>query len=60
MIKLAIRKGGIPMKFDGSLLTGIFLGVTVGLMYTGQLTAYLPFFVIGAVILILRYLHAVR
>ncbi|MBI2167758.1 MAG: hypothetical protein HYU34_05945 [Candidatus Omnitrophica bacterium] len=48
------------MKFDLSLITGIFLGVTVGLVYTGQLVAYLPFFVIGAVILILRYLHAVR
>ena len=48
------------MKFDVSLITGMFLGVTVGLIYTGQLMAYLPFFVIGAVILILRYLHAVR
>lgn len=48
------------MKFDLSLITGIFIGVTVGLVYTGQLTTYLPFFVIGAVILILRYLHAVR
>lgn len=48
------------MKFDLSLITGIFLGVTVGLLYTGTLTAYVPFFVIGAVILILRYLHAVR
>lgn len=48
------------MKFDVSLITGIFLGVTVGLIYTGHLTTYLPFFVIGSVILILRYLHAVR
>lgn len=60
MIKLAIRKGAMKMKFDVSLITGIFLGVTVGLIYTGQLVAYLPFFVIGAVILILRYLHATR
>jgi hypothetical protein len=48
------------MKFDLSLITGIFIGVTVGLLYTGQLVTYLPFFVIGAVILILRYLHGVR
>ena len=48
------------MKFDLSLITGIFVGVTVGLIYTGQLDTYLPFFVIGTVILILRYLHAVR
>ena len=46
------------MKFDLSLITGMFLGLTVGLLYTGQLVAYVPFFVIGAVILILRYLHA--
>ena len=48
------------MRFDISLITGIFIGVTVGLLYTGQLAAYLPFFVIGEVILVLRYLHAVR
>ena len=48
------------MKFDLSLITGIFIGATVGLLYTGQLTTYMPFFVIGTVILILRYLHAVR
>lgn len=46
------------MKLDLSLITGIFIGVTVGLWYTGNLVAYLPFFVIGAVILVLRYLHA--
>ena len=48
------------MKFDLSLITGIFIGLTVGLLYTGQLAAYLPFFVIGGVILILRYLHGAR
>ena len=48
------------MKFDLSLITGVFIGLTVGLVYTGQLTTYVPFFVIGSVILILRYLHAVR
>lgn len=46
------------MKLDLSLITGIFIGVTVGLWYTGNLVTYLPFFVIGAVILVLRYLHA--
>ena len=48
------------MKFDLSLITGIFFGATIGLMYTGQLVHYLPFFVIGTVILILRYLHVTR
>jgi len=48
------------VKFDLSMITGIFIGVTVGLLYTGQLATYVPFFVIGSVILILRYLHAVR
>ena len=48
------------MKFDLSLITGIFVGATIGLVYTGHLVAYVPFFVIGSVILILRYLHGVR
>ena len=46
------------MKFDLSLITGIFIGVTVALLYTAHLATYLPFFVIGGVILVLRYLHA--
>ena len=48
------------MKFDLHLITGIFIGVTLGLMHTG-LAVYLPLFVIGSVIFVLGYLHeAVR
>lgn len=57
-MSIGFIRGVSQMKFDLSLLTGIFIGLTVGLVYTGTLTTYLPFFVIGAVILLLRYLHA--
>ncbi len=46
------------MKLDTSLIMGIFIGVTVGLLYSGLLVGYLPFFIIGTVVLVLRYLHA--
>lgn len=46
------------MKLDQSLIMGIFIGVTVGLLYSGLLVGYLPFFIIGTVVLVLRYLHA--
>ena len=55
---MANKRGVNKMSFDHSLITGMFLGVTIGLWYTTQLTAYLPFFVIGAVILLIRYIHA--
>jgi hypothetical protein len=43
------------MKFDVSLLTGIFLGALIGVVYTGQLTPYLPFIIIGTVVLLLKH-----
>jgi len=46
------------MNIDHGLVMGLILGVTVGLWYSAELTAYLPFFVIGALIYILRYIHA--
>lgn len=46
------------MSFDHSLITGMFIGVTLGLWYTTSLAAYLPFFVLGAIILLIRYIHA--
>jgi len=52
------KRGVNKMSFDHSLITGMFLGVTIGLWYTASLTAYLPFFVIAAVILLIRYIHA--
>lgn len=52
------KRGVNKMSFDNSLITGMFLGLTIGLWYTASLTAYLPFFVIGAVILLIRYVHS--
>lgn len=45
------------MKFDHSMLTGLFLGLSIGLWYMDKLVAYLPFFIIAAVIYLMRYLH---
>lgn len=42
------------MKFDMHLITGIVIGVTVGLHFTGVLATYLPLFVIASLLLILR------
>jgi F0F1-type ATP synthase assembly protein I len=46
------------MRLDEHLITGIFLGVVVGLFYTAQLAPYTALFLIGTIVLILRYLHA--
>ena len=46
------------MRFDDNLLTGLFLGVTIGLWYAGSLTAFMPFFVLLTVLFLVRYLHA--
>lgn len=46
------------MRFDDSLLTGLWLGITVGLWYAGSLTAFMPFFVLLTLIFVVRYLHA--
>ena len=46
------------MRLDEHLITGIFVGVVSGLFFTAQLVPYTPLFVIGSVILIMRYLHA--
>ena len=46
------------MRFDDSLLTGLFLGITLGLWYAGSLVGFMPFFVLGTLVLLVRYLHA--
>jgi len=46
------------MKFDDSLLTGIFLGALIGVVYTAQLAHYLPFLIIGSVVLLLKHIKA--
>ena len=46
------------MHFDDSLLTGLFLGITLGLWYGGSLVNFIPFFVLLTVLYLVRYLHA--
>ena len=46
------------MHFDDSLLTGLWLGITIGLWYSGALVGFVPFFVLLTVIYLVRYLHA--
>jgi len=46
------------MRFDGSLLTGLFLGITLGLWYAGALVAFMPFFVLLTVVFLVRYIHS--
>jgi len=45
------------MKFDTNLITGIFLGALVGVVYTPQLTHYLPFIILGSVVMLLKHLQ---
>lgn len=46
------------MRFDDSLLTGMWLGITVGLWYSGALTMFMPFFVLLTVVYLIRYIHS--
>lgn len=46
------------MRFDDSLLTGLWLGITIGLWYSGALMAFMPFFVLLTILSLVRYLHA--
>lgn len=46
------------MRFDESLLTGLFLGITMGLIYGVSLISFMPFFVLLTLIFLVRYLHA--
>jgi F0F1-type ATP synthase assembly protein I len=55
---LNIKGGEVEMRLDENLITGIFLGVIVGLFYTAQLLPYSALFLIGGIVLVLRYLHA--
>lgn len=43
------------MKYDHNLLTGLFLGITIGLWYMDNLAAYLPLFVLASIVFIMRY-----
>ncbi|MBI4971957.1 MAG: hypothetical protein HZC17_09035 [Candidatus Omnitrophica bacterium] len=45
------------MKFDHALLTGLFLGATIGLHFADKLVAYMPFFLLAAVVYLMGYMH---
>ncbi len=45
------------MKFDIRLLTGIFVGMMIGLHYHGSLIDYLPLLMVPTLILVLKILH---
>jgi len=46
------------MRFDDSLLTGLWLGITIGLWYSGSLISFMPFFVLLTLVFLVRYLHS--
>ena len=45
------------MKFDNRLVTGIFIGMLLGLHYEGILIAYLPIITVLTAILALKLMH---
>jgi hypothetical protein len=45
------------MKFDVRLLTGVFVGMVLGLHYHAVLMEYLPLLMVPTLILILKVLH---
>ncbi len=45
------------MKFDTNLITGIFLGALVGVIYTNEVAHYLPFIILGSVVMLLKHLQ---
>ncbi len=57
-VKPLQKKGVRDMRFDDSLLTGLFLGITMGLIYGASLTNFMPFFVLLTLLFLVRYLHA--
>lgn len=45
------------MKFDNRVLTGLLLGVVLGLHYHGALIMYMPLLVIASLVMLLKFLH---
>lgn len=45
------------MKFDSKLITGITIGMVLGLHYHGALMTYLPLLVIAGMVMLLKVLH---
>ena len=53
-----IAKEGVErMKFDRHLVTGIFIGMLLGLHYQATLIGYLPILVVLTVILTLKLVN---
>ncbi len=55
---MTLKKEVREMRFDDSLLTGLFLGITMGLIYGASLANFMPFFVLLTLLFLVRYLHA--
>ncbi len=45
------------MKFDMKLITGIFVGMLLGLHYSSVLIPYIPLIMVPTLILVLRSIH---
>lgn len=45
------------MKFDIRLVTGIFIGVVVGLHYHTYLIIYLPVLTVATLVMLLKTIH---
>ena len=45
------------MKFDTRLVTGIFIGMVIGLHYQAALAVYLPLMIVATLVLVLNTLH---
>lgn len=45
------------MKFDLKLITGIFVGMLLGLHYSSVLIPYIPLLMVPTVILVLKHIH---
>ena len=45
------------MKFDNRLVSGIFIGLVLGLHYHGSLVMYMPILTVVTLILMLKTLH---
>lgn len=50
-------KGVGGMKFDSKIITGIVVGMVLGLHYHGALITYMPLLVIAGLVMLLRVLH---
>jgi len=47
------------MKLDKTLVTGIVLGIVAGLSFSPHLAPFKEFLVIGAVVLLMRYVRVI-